>query len=199
MFAKLFRTRQITQAFKTRLDTIEQSISNKFVFPEKYKGTIYEKWARYWQQLGIDYKDVFVNLAQQSKEKPILASIYCTTGIGLYYCVKNNPSEEDFRMQLRNCNAEAVMVHESCLNPTSVEYVKFIEKCYNEGTIRHLSLGFVSFLWLDNYDRDASLYKAICKYTEPQYLKFHERVIDVGFWNRWWNLRKKMTDFDVNV
>ncbi len=198
IFAKLFGFRQISQAFKTRLNAIETSISNKFVFPEKYKGTIYEKWTRYWQHLGIDYKDVFVNVAKQMKEKPILASIYCTTGGAFYYCVKTNPSEEDFILQLRNYNAEAVLVHDSCLNTNCTDYIKFIEQCYNQGIVRHLSLGFISFLWLDNYDHDASLYKAVCTYTDPQYLTFHERVIDVGFLNKWWNLSKKMTDYDVN-
>lgn len=198
MFTKLFGLRHLTQAVKTKLNAIETSVSSKLVFPEKYKGTIYEKWARYWQQLGIDYKDVFVNVAQQMKEKPILASVYCTTGGILYYCVKNNPTEEDFRIQLRNYNANAVLVPDSCLNNVSTDYIKFIEECYNQGIIRHLSLGFISFLWLDNYDSSASLYKATCKYTGPQYLKFHERVIDVGFLNKWWNLSKKMTDYDVN-
>lgn len=198
MFAKLFGLRQLTQAVKTRLNAIETSVSSKLVFPEKYKDTIYEKWAKYWQQLGIDYKDVFVNVAQQMKEKPILASVYCTTGGVLYYCVKKNPSEEDFIIQLRNYNADVVQVHDSCLKDSSTEYIKFIEKSYNEGIVRHLSLGFISFLWLDNFDRDASLYKATCKYTDPQYLNFHDRVIDIGFMNKWWNLSKKMTDYDVN-
>lgn len=198
MFTKLFGIRQLTQTIKTRLNAIETSVSNKFTFPEKYKGTIYEKWYRYWQQLGIDYKDVFVNVAQQAKEKPILASVYCTTGVALTYFMKNNPSEEDFRIQLRNYNAEAVMVHDSCLNAKATDYIKFIEKCYNQGTIRYFSLGFISFLWIDNYDSDVSLYKATCEYIRPQYLKFHERVIDVGFMNKWWNLSKKMKDYDVN-
>lgn len=198
MFTRLFGIRQLTQAVKTKLNAIETSVSSKFVLPEKYKGTIYEKWARYWQQLGIDYRDVFVNVAQQMKEKPILASIYCTTGVGFYYCVKNNPSEEDFRIQLLNHNANAVLVHDSCLNDNATDYIKFIEKCSNQGILRYLSLGFISFLWLDNYDRNAALYKATCEYTEPQYLNFHERVIDIGFMNKWWNLRKKMTDYDVN-
>lgn len=198
MFTKLFGLRQLTQAVKTRLNAIETSVSNKFVFPEKYKGTIYEKWATYWRQLGVDYKDVFVNVAQQMKEKPILASIYCTTGVALTYCVKNNPSEEDFRIQLLNYNAEVVLVNDACLNDNATDYIKFIEKSYNQGILRHLSLGFISFLWLDDYSSDASLYKATCKYTGPQYLNFHERVIDVGFLNKWWNLSKKMTDYDVN-
>jgi len=198
MFARLFRIPQLTQAVKTKLEAIETSVSSKFVFPEKYKGTIYEKWAKYWQQLGIDYKDVFVNVAQQMKEKPILASIYCTTGGAFYYCIKNNPSEEDFQIQLRSNNANAVLVHESCLNDSSTNYIKFIEQCYNQGIVRYLSLGFMSLLWLDNYDRDASLYKATCKYTGPQYLNFHERIVDIGFMNKWWNLSKKMTDYDVN-
>lgn len=198
MFTKLFGIRQLTQAVKTRLTAIETSVSNKLVFPEKYKGTIYEKWATYWKHLGIDYKDVFVNVAQQAKEKPILASIYLATGGAFCYCVKNNPSEEDFRTKLRDYNAEVVLVHDSCLNDTAANYIKFIEKCYNQGIVRHLSLGFISFLWLDNYDHNASLYKATCEYTDPQYLTFHERVIDVGFLNKWWNLDKKMIDYDVN-
>lgn len=198
MFARLFRIPQLTQAIKTRVNAIETSIASKFVFPEKYKGTIWEKWAKYWQHLGIDYKDVFVNVVQQTKQKPILASIYFATGGTLYYCVQNNPSEEDFRVQLRNYNADCVMVHDSCLNKTSTDYIKFVETCSNQGILRYLSLGFISFLWLDNYDQNASLYKAVCEYTDPQYLTFHDRVIDIGFMNKWWNLSRRMRNYDVN-
>lgn len=200
MFARALgsvRTR-IVQSAKLKITAAKEKVASTFTLPKKYKGTIVEKWAKYWTQLGIDYKDVAVGVAKQIREKPIKASIYATTGTLFYYCWQNNPTEIQFLQQLRNYNAEMVLVNESSQNPETRNYMQFIERSYNEGIIRHLNLGILSLLWLDNYDQSLGLYKATCKYTKPEYLNFQERIIDVGFLNKWWALENKMKDYDVH-
>lgn len=177
-------------SIQTRLDQIE--------IPERYKGTIVEKWLRYWRGLCIDYRDVFVNVGRQAKEKPIRASIYGSLMAAAWYSAKHNPSERDFHDRLRKHNTDLILVNEVCHNPASAEYLKFLERSLNEGIIRRMNLGVCSLLWLDNYDKAVALYQATCKYTQPDYLTWHKRVIDVGFLDKWWTLEEKMIDYDVN-
>lgn len=91
-----------------------------------------------------------------------------------------------------------MQVGESVRNPKSECHVKWIGQCYNEGIVRRMNLGVISLIWLDDYDKMCFLYKAICPHLKVEYLKFYERVIDVGFLDKWWILESKMKDYDIN-
>lgn len=205
MATKFLRLRtQLTQSYttnsslvKTKLNTIQSRINN-FGLPERFKGTIVEKWAQYWRGLITDYRDVFLGVIQESKEKPIRAAIYGGFGGAAVYSYKHNPSEVDFIEQLREYNVKMVMIDPVCQNPVSSQYLTFIERCYNEGIVRKLNMGLFSLMWLDNYDRALGLYKATCKFTKPELLTWHNRIIDFGFLDKWWTIEKKMIDYDIN-
>lgn len=83
-------------------------------------------------------------------------------------------------------------------NPVTENYVTWVEQCFNEGIVRRLNLGIVSFMWLDNFDRATAVYKATCPYLKPRFVTFYQRIIDIGFMDRWWFLEEKMNDYDIN-
>lgn len=205
MATKLFRWRnQFTQSYttnssylKTKLEIVQNRINNVTI-PERYKGTVVEKWLLYWKGLLNDYSDVFIDVGKHIRDKPIRSSIYAAFGASIIYCAKHNPSETDFIEKLRYHNADMILVDKSCHNPISSKYLVFLERCYNEKIIRRLNIGIGSFLWIDDYDRALGLYKVTCKYTKPDYLTWHKRIIDVGFMDKWWKLEEKMIDYDVN-
>lgn len=87
---------------------------------------------------------------------------------------------------------------ESVRNPVAVKHIKFLEKCYNENVVRYMNLGILSFIWVDDYDNTCANYRATCSYLRPRYMTFYQRIIDVGFLNRWWISEEKMRDYDVN-
>lgn len=91
-----------------------------------------------------------------------------------------------------------MQVGEAIRNPMSVQYVQWLGQCYNEGIVRRMNLGIVSLIWLDDYDEMCSLYKAVCPYLKTRYLTFYQRVVDIGFLDKWWILDNKMEDYDVN-
>lgn len=124
--------------------------------------------------------------------------MFYTVAGGSYYCAIHNPDELSFREQLIKSCLKIGLVGEPIRNPISVFYTKWLEQCYNEGIIRHLNLGVVSFVWLDNYDRGCALYKTMCPYLKPRYVTFYQRIVDVGFLDNWWILENSMTDYDVN-
>lgn len=205
MATKILRLRsQILQSYSTnssmvrsKFDAIQNKMNN-FELPERYKGTVVEKWLKYWKGLSIDYRDVFIDACKNIKEKPIRSSIYGGIGASIVYCSKHNPSETDFINDLRLHNANLILVNEVCHNPVSSQYLTFLERCYNEKIVRRLNIGVASLLWLDNFDRAVCLYKAICPHTKIELSKWHQRIIDIGFLDKWWNLEEKMIDYDVN-
>lgn len=205
MATKILRLKsQFTQAYttnssfiKSKYETIQNRI-NSIAIPEKYKGTLAEKLLLYWKGLILDYRDVIIDVGKHIKEKPMRSSIYAGLGATTVYCFKHNPSEMDFIEQLRLHNANLILVDKSCHNPISSEQSIFLERCYNQKIVRRLTIGVCSFLWIDDYDRALGLYKATCKYTKPDYSSWYQRVVDIGFLDKWWKIDERMHDYDVN-
>lgn len=169
-----------------------------FQLPEKYKGTIVEKWFNYWKLLGGDYKEVAKDTWQWMKDHKIKTTIYGSLAAFMCYSYKNNPDENMFFDQLRKFDNEIGLVMEDQHNPVSANYLKYIETLNNQGILRRLTIGVVSFMWVHDYSKSLGQYPAVCKYLKPEFATFHERIIDVGFLNKWWILEKKMQDFDIN-
>lgn len=71
-------------------------------------------------------------------------------------------------------------------------------KFRNEGRLRHLSLGVLTLVYYTDFDPDVALYEAQCSNLSVPWREFPQRVLDVGFAGRWWNLNSKMKDYDVN-
>lgn len=182
---------------KSKLNTIETAV-NRIQLPDKFKGTMVEKWAGYWKNLYRDYQDVAKGVVEQAKERPIRSSLYGITAVATYYCAKHNPTQSDFLEQFRKYNTDMILVDESCQRPETAQFFKFIEQASNQGLLRTLNLGVVSLLWVHDYDQALGIYKAVCTYTQPDYLKFQERIVDIGFLDKWWKLEKIMVDYDVN-
>ncbi|NXV86800.1 TIM29 translocase, partial [Calonectris borealis] len=45
---------------------------------------------------------------------------------------------------------------------------------------------------------DAAFYPARCRYLQPRWRELPERLLDVGFWGRWWVRGARLRDYDVN-
>lgn len=170
----------------------------QFELPERLKGTVVEKWANYWKQLGIDYKEMVIDTGKHMIQHPLKTTVYATLGISTYLFCKHNPDFEDFKKEFQSNKNQLILVHESCQNPISSNHIKNLEKWFNQGVVRRLSLGVISFIWIDNYDKDCSLYKTTCEYLKVPYAGFSERIIDIGFWDKYWVLEERMKDYDVN-
>lgn len=146
----------------------------------------------------IKISDVAIDSIKFAKENPVRTSIYGTVGTVGYSCCKNNPDSRTYTDQLKQAQNELSMIYSEQQNPISKDYLKYIETCRNNDTLRILSLGLFSIVWIDDKASYLATPDATCKYLEPAYLTFQERIIDVGFWNRWYSLNKHMKDYDVN-
>ncbi|GAB0097401.1 mitochondrial import inner membrane translocase subunit Tim29 [Sergentomyia squamirostris] len=181
----------------SKFSVIKHKIDN-ITLPERLKGTIVEKWGKYWKHLYLDYQEVVLGVLKDASDKPAKAVIVGMIGSSLYYCAKENPDEERFLQELRKHQNEVSLVEESLLNPIAKDHLVMVERVYNAGQLRRLSLGIVSFMWLDDFNKETATYRATCSYLKPEWSTFHRRIIDVGFLDQWWNFRRKMTNYDIN-
>jgi len=172
--------------------------SERLTLPDKYKGGRLEKWGNYWQGVYADYREVARDVVTDARQKPYKA-MAITAGLGLLTCsLKTNPDEESFRDNLLNSSNSLLLLDDSIRNRTSANHVSFLFRCYNEGLIRRFNFGVCSVMWIDNYDAACGLYAAQCPYLTPSYLRFYERIVDVGALGFWFILPARMNEFDIN-
>lgn len=133
------------------------------------------------------------------KENPVRSSIYASIGTFAVTCYKKNPTYQAYVDQFRTAQNQLALVFADSQNPKSVNYLKNIETCRNKDTLRATSLGLFSILWIDDYASELATADATCKYLEPAYATFHERIIDWGFFGKWWKIEEAMKNYDVNV
>ncbi|CAD6221290.1 GSCOCG00005131001-RA-CDS [Cotesia congregata] len=186
---KLFKS-QFSNLKVKKLSSLTQEVVEK--------ETTLQKWGKHWKGVYQDYKDVAIDLKKNCKERPISALIKLAMMGGCYYLYRTNPDQASFKEALLQNEARLTFIGESIRNPVSVKHVEHMSECLNENIIRRLTLGLVSFIWLDNYSDSCALYKTTCTYLKPKYLEFHQRIVDVGFLGKWWVLDHKMKDYDIN-
>lgn len=174
------------------------STLKKIKFPEKFKGTIVEKWADYWKNLFIDYRQMLQDLRADIQEDPKKAFKWGAGIASVVILARNNPNEFDFKDSLKRISNEVVLVNEKCINPKSVAHLRYLDTCFNQGVLHYRSLGIASIMYTSELNDECDLYKSQCSYLQPSYLSFPSRIVDVGFMGRWWNISMKTNNYDVN-
>lgn len=152
-------------------------------------------WCR---SLASDYKEACKEAVLGAWEKPLKATVYVTLLGGASACFYTSPDRSSFEAALLERSNQLGLLSPWIRNATSDGHVQTLVKVRNEGRLRHANLGLLSLVYRGNYDLDCALYEARCSNLSTPWLKFPERLLDVGFAGRWWILDSKMQDFDVN-
>ncbi|KAF7281252.1 hypothetical protein GWI33_004986 [Rhynchophorus ferrugineus] len=167
-------------------------------FHEKIKGTIIEKWIKYWRLVIKDYKEVAVSVQQDIKDRPLRFSFYFTGASFLTLCMSLNPNVQSFRAKYIQSANDIGLVPVSLANPQAINHLKYIERSFNQNLIRYINLGIMSIMWTDKYSDDCDLYESNCSYLQVPYWDIRNRILDIGFLNVWWITSRKMLDYDIN-
>lgn len=146
----------------------------------------------------FSFADVAVDSVKTVREKPLKCGTYATIGAFIYGCCKTNPDNNNFIEQLKGSENSVALVQLESQNPKTTEYLKMLNRHRNDETLRITSIGLFSLMWIDDFAASLSTFDAKCEYLQPQLKTFHERIIDIGWANKWWNLEKMMKDYDVN-
>eukprot|EP00088_Acartia_fossae_P056524 TRINITY_DN6581_c0_g1_i3.p1 TRINITY_DN6581_c0_g1~~TRINITY_DN6581_c0_g1_i3.p1 ORF type:complete len:195 (-),score=5.66 TRINITY_DN6581_c0_g1_i3:5-589(-) len=159
---------------------------------------VFERWKNYWVGVGRDYKDATTDLLTASKQSPIKTTIVLGTGAFLGYCVKKNPTLEDYKTNFVENGLDLLLTSESIRNSRSENLHNYISRAINGDLIRRNNYGIFSIIWVDDFASELGVFASQCEYTKPSFRDLRARLIDVGFLGRWWISSRKMKDYDVN-
>ena len=145
-----------------------------------------------------DYKDVFTGLAKGSYDRPsrpILLGII-TGAIG--YIWYQNPDEKSFNTELQQCSNALSLLSKLTRNPSSELHVDRLLLLRNEDLLSYVSFGLFSFIIRQNTNNICTNYGYTCQHLQPGFWTYFDRIEDVGLFNKWFILDRKMIDYDVN-
>lgn len=133
------------------------------------------------------------------KENPVRSSVYGSIGLSSFISYKKNPTFEQYTDQLRTAQNAVGMVFPDSQNLKTIRFLKYMEQCRNEERIRISSFALFSFIWVHDISSNLSTADATCEYLKPTYSSMYDRIVDFGFFGKWWNLSKQMENYDVNL
>ncbi|XP_023340788.1 mitochondrial import inner membrane translocase subunit Tim29 [Eurytemora carolleeae] len=167
-------------------------------FPEKLKGGRIEKWKTYWMGVVSDYKEACLEVKQMCTSRPYRTAVLASTGVFLGYCVKTNPTEQDYKTNFMENGLELGQISDTLRNGGCDNLQNYVSRAFNAQLVRRLNMGILSIMWVDDYSPDLGLFSARCDYLKPSWTDIRHRIIDVGFLGKWWISERKMAEADIN-
>ncbi|XP_004632916.1 mitochondrial import inner membrane translocase subunit Tim29 [Octodon degus] len=158
-----------------------------------------------WARLGVwarallqDYAEACKDAAAAARARPGRAALYSGLLGGAAFCFALAPSEAAFEEALLEASGTLLLLAPATRNRDSESFLQRLLWLRGRGCLRHVNLGPCSLVYEAPFDAQASLYQARCRYLQPRWVDFPGRVLDVGFVGRWWVLRARMRDCDIN-
>ncbi|XP_053318706.1 mitochondrial import inner membrane translocase subunit Tim29 [Spea bombifrons] len=156
------------------------------------------KMAVWFKGLIHDYGEACKDIVTGAKERPGKAAFYISLLAGVGVCSSKAPSEDSFQCSLLEASSSLLLLSPWTRSGKSDQHVQKLITLTNHGRLRHLNFLLFSIVYEAPYDPDVDLYPAHCPHLQPRWFDFPSRVLDVGFFGRWWFLQSKMKDYDVN-
>ncbi|XP_043203620.1 mitochondrial import inner membrane translocase subunit Tim29-like [Amphibalanus amphitrite] len=156
------------------------------------------RWGAYWKQLGQDYAEVFHDTVKDIKSHPLRSSVHIAGTATLLVAWNTSPGDQQFSDQLLAADGRLRLIAPQLRRPAAERHVRRLRQLQADRRLQTQNLGPLSLLWERPYPEGTALHAAQCDYLRPSRLAFHERVLDVGAFGRWWQLWRTMRDYDVN-
>nr|XP_020647256.1 mitochondrial import inner membrane translocase subunit Tim29 [Pogona vitticeps] len=154
--------------------------------------------ASWWKSLLRDYAEACKEAAQSVRQRPRRAALYASLLAGAVACSLHSPCEASFEASLLEASGALLLLSPWTRSGAAEGHVQRLTRLRNRGQVRFRNLLFFSLVYEAPFDAGADLYQVHCQYLQPRWTDFPGRVLDVGFWGRWWVLRSKMQDADIN-
>ncbi|XP_025920271.1 mitochondrial import inner membrane translocase subunit Tim29, partial [Apteryx rowi] len=117
---------------------------------------------------------------------------------GATACGAAVPGAGSFEAALLEAAGSLLLLSPWIRSGVSEGHVQRLLRLRDRGQLRYRNLVFFALVYEAPFDAEAGLYLAQCRYLQPRWRELPGRILDVGFWGRWWVLHAKMRDCDIN-
>ena len=162
-----------------------------------YTGGLY-KLGQPIRAILSDYVDVFTELFTSCKKHPIKAFVYLSCGgVITTGCIKR-PDRASYVNDVLEYSNELSMCSEVVRSPKAKRYIDTLIAMETDGYLKYVNLGIAALIIRKNHSAYCSNYHETCSSLQPRFWQLHERVVDVGVWDRWLLLETELNGYDVN-
>lgn len=153
----------------------------------------------YFKNLYLDYFEVFKEVQQDAKKRPLRASLYGASTLFVLNLFRGNEDLRSYTNEVISACNRLGSVTESCRNPKSNKFINQLGELYCYGLLRQIDLGFSTLIYKADANPEVALFRHNCSYLRPSMREFlTERIVDWGFLGYWLNLELQMHDYDIN-
>ncbi|KAM9312053.1 mitochondrial import inner membrane translocase subunit Tim29 [Gastrophryne carolinensis] len=156
------------------------------------------KMATWTKSLLHDYGEACKDIVVGAKERPGKATIYVALLAGVGVCSSKAPSEDSFQSSMLEASSDLLLLSPWTRSGKSDQHIQRLMALRNQGRLRYINLTLFSLMYEAPYDPQCDLYPTQCPHLKPRWSDFPSRVLDLGFFGRWWFLQQKMQEFDIN-
>lgn len=161
--------------------------------------SIYNKAHLYFKNIYIDYFEVFKEIRQSARNKPVRASLYGAATIFVLNLFRTNEGIRSYTSEVVSACNRLGSVTENCRNPRSRQFVSQVGELNCHGLLRQVDLGFSTLIYRADTNPETALYRHNCPYLRPSVREFFEtRFVDLSLLGRWLVLEFNMHDYDIN-
>ncbi|XP_060092276.1 mitochondrial import inner membrane translocase subunit Tim29 [Heteronotia binoei] len=154
---------------------------------------------RWWRGLLQDYAEAAREALREARRRPGRAAAAAGLLAGVAGCARGCPGEASLEAGLLEASGRLLLLSPATRSGAAEGHVQRLLELRAGGRLRVRSLGLAAVAYEAPFDADAALYRARCPHLAPAWAQLPARLLDVGFCGRWWLLRAKMRDCDVNA
>ncbi|CAF0936900.1 unnamed protein product [Rotaria sp. Silwood1] len=153
---------------------------------------------KFLKQLSYDYRDALIETGKKMVQHPIKTVFYSSNIYLLIYAYQTMPTFQTYKNDLIQFHQQQLLTSSLIRNKKIETYIDTIEKLLLSEQIHFVDCYLFSLIiYRTQYrtnDHSYRIYENICSYL---HLKRHSRIIDIGAFNRWFTLKRKLYEADI--
>lgn len=156
------------------------------------------KWGQPLKSILVDYIEVSKDVLRDLKSNPAKAITISAIGSTIIAFVKKCPDLNSYKHEVIEYSNELGLCAEVNRNHKTKLYIDEVSSLLGDCHVEHWNLGVCSLILQTPCSSKCQNYHEVCEYLQPRKWMLYHKIIDIGMWNRWLILTRRMVDFDVN-
>lgn len=168
------------------LDTIMVSFSKHLLFLKSFRNVL------------KDYVDAFRSFRNSFRDFPVKYSVLSSTFIIFLFVSYHCPDNVSYSNIIISSTNEISLVSSKLRNIDTEGKLFALMQLNDEAKICTFSLGLCRIAYMLKTTPNTNLYSIRSYLLTPFNIYSYMRILDVGFMNTWWYIKRTMVNFDVN-
>ncbi|CAM4886851.1 unnamed protein product [Rotaria socialis] len=153
---------------------------------------------KHLKQLSFDYRDAVIDTGRKMVEHPIKTLFYSSNVYLLVYAYQTMPTSQTYRDHLVDIRQQQILTSSLIRNKNVETYIDTVEQLLSCDKIHFVDCFLFSLVVYRTQhrtnDNSFKFYENVCSYL---HLKRDARIIDIGAFNRWFILNRKLHQADI--